>query len=239
MAEHTTELAKIEELHAQIVGCNDCPRLRMWCEEVAEQKVKRYRDEAYWGKPVPGFGDPNARLIVLGLAPGAHGANRTGRVFTGDESGVWLYGALHQFGFATQPNAVHREDGLQLTDAYISNIVRCAPPDNKPNAEEIQTCQTYLIEEFRLLRQKKVVLALGKIAFDNYLKLLKAEGKSVKGLTFAHGACYTFDDGSPAILVSYHPSQQNTRTGKLTREAWEAVFQQARQLLGGNEGHLG
>ncbi|MGZ4164292.1 MAG: uracil-DNA glycosylase [Tumebacillaceae bacterium] len=227
-----TTIATMEQLQAGIVGCTQCPRLRTWCEEVAETKVKRYREQEYWGKPVPGFGDPNARLIILGLAPGAHGANRTGRVFTGDESGVWLYGALHKFGFATQPEATHRMDGLVLHDAYINNVVRCAPPDNKPNAEEIQTCQGHLIEEFQLLTQKKVVLVLGKIAFDNYLKLLKREGKAVKGLTFAHGACYTFDDSSPALLASYHPSQQNTRTGKLTQEMWEGIFARAKELLG-------
>jgi uracil-DNA glycosylase len=226
-----TKIATMEQLHTEIAQCELCPRLRAWCEEVAVAKVKRYREQDYWGKPVPGFGDANARLIILGLAPGAHGANRTGRVFTGDESGVWLYGALHKYGFATQPDATHRTDGLQLRDAYISNVVRCAPPDNKPNAEEIHTCQAHLQEEFQLLTKKKVVLVLGKIAFDNYLKLLRQEGKAVKGLSFAHGACYTFDDGSPALLASYHPSQQNTRTRKLTQEMWDGVFVQAQELL--------
>lgn len=223
---------EMKQLQETITSCAACPRLRDWCREVAdEKKAKRYRDWDYWGRPVPGFGDPEARLIILGLAPGAHGANRTGRVFTGDESGKWLYEALHRFGFANRPVAESREDGLELTDAYINNIVRCAPPQNKPTAAEIHACQDHLIEEFRLLANKRVVLALGKLAFDKYKRLLKERGYDVKGLTFAHGALYRFEDGSPALLASYHPSQQNTFTGKLTREMWYGIFEQVRELL--------
>lgn len=221
----------LHELEQTIISCEKCPRLREWCRDVAVKKKKMYQDFEYWGKPVHGFGDAGAALIILGLAPGAHGANRTGRVFSGDDSGLWLYEAMHRYGFANQPKSEHREDGLQLIDAYISNVVRCAPPDNKPSTKEIETCSPYLIEEFGLLERKKVVLVLGKVAFDNYLKLLKSEGKDVKGLTFAHGAAYEFDDGSPTLLVSYHPSRQNTNTGKLTREMWYDVFAKARQAV--------
>ncbi|HEU4964084.1 MAG TPA: uracil-DNA glycosylase [Bacilli bacterium] len=221
----------MQQLQETIIACEKCPRLRDWCRQVAVDKVKRYADQDYWGAPVPGFGDTNARLIILGLAPGAHGANRTGRVFTGDESGKWLYEALHRFGFANRPDATSREDGLVLTDAYINNIVRCAPPQNKPTAAEIHACQDHLLTEFDLLANKQVVLALGKLAFDKYKNLLKSAGRDVKDLTFAHGALYQFDDSSPALLASYHPSQQNTFTGKLTQEMWTAIFEQAKHLL--------
>ncbi|ASS76511.1 uracil-DNA glycosylase [Tumebacillus algifaecis] len=224
-------MTRIQELSLRITSCDACPRLREWCQEVAQVKKAKYQDDTYWGRPVPGFGDPKARLIILGLAPGAHGANRTGRVFTGDESGKWLYGALHHFGFATEPEALHRTDSLQLVDAYINNIVRCAPPQNKPTAGEIQNCRPFFTEELRLLTEKKVVLALGKIAFDNYKKFMQEEGYDVKGLTFAHGACYTFDDGRPHLVASYHPSQQNTFTGKLTKAMWYGIFQIICQLL--------
>lgn len=229
------EMKNLHELTERIISCEACPRLREWCQEVAEVKKAKYKDETYWGRPVPGFGDPNARLIILGLAPGAHGANRTGRVFTGDESGKWLYGALHAFGFATEAAATHRQDSLQLVDAYINNIVRCAPPQNKPTTGEIKACRPFFTEELRLLEEKRVVLALGKIAFDNYKKFLQEEGHDVKGLTFAHGACYTFDDGRPALVASYHPSQQNTYTGKLTQAMWYEIFQRVRDLLDGTK----
>jgi len=222
---------KLSDLSQRIVNCDRCPRLRDWCSEVAQTKKAQYRDYEYWGKPVPGFGDPNARLLILGLAPGAHGANRTGRVFTGDESGKWLYEALHRFGFASQPEAMHKDDGLVLTDCYINNIVRCAPPQNKPTAGEIAACQPYLAEELQLLQNQKVVLALGQLAFTKYLNLLKAKGKPVKGMTFSHGAVYEFGTDSPKLVVSYHPSQQNTFTGVLTRQAWYDVFQTVSELL--------
>lgn len=220
------EFATLEE---EIISCERCPRLREWCQQVAVEKRAKYRDEAYWGRPVHGFGDSNARLILLGLAPGAHGANRTGRVFTGDESGVWLYEALHRFGYANQPRAEGRGDGLVLTGAYISNIVRCAPPQNKPTTGEIAACRPHLETELALLKEKKVILALGKLAFDQYKKWLKAAGVDVKGVEFGHGATYHFD-GYPTLLGSYHPSQQNTFTGKLKREMWTDIFTKAKSL---------
>ncbi|PWK13042.1 uracil-DNA glycosylase [Tumebacillus permanentifrigoris] len=222
----------LEKLSADITACTSCPRLIAWCEDVAAKRKKQYRDFKYWGRPVPGFGDPEAELIIIGLAPGAHGANRTGRVFTGDESGVWLYDALHRYGFANQPTSENLADGLTLTGAYINNIVRCVPPDNKPSAEEIQTCRPHLVHELQLLSRKKVVLALGQLAFKQYLTLLKEQGIPVKGLTFAHGAHYDFGPEHPKLLVSYHPSQQNTRTGVLTREMWYRVFETCQGLLG-------
>lgn len=221
----------LRDLSQRIMDCNTCSRLRDWCLDVAEKKKAQYRDQDYWGRPVPGFGDPDARLLILGLAPGAHGANRTGRVFTGDESGKWLYEALHRFGFASQPTGTHKDDGLVLTDCYINNIVRCAPPQNKPTTGEIAACQPFLEEELQLLSQKKVVLALGQLAFKKYLNLLKAEGKPVKGLIFSHGAEFDFGPESPRLVASYHPSQQNTFTGVLTREAWYDVFKRVREIL--------
>jgi uracil-DNA glycosylase family 4 len=222
-------MEKLKLLQEQICVCERCPRLREYCAEVAATRVKRYRDQAYWGRPVPGFGDPQARLLILGLAPGAHGANRTGRMFTGDDSGVWLYGALHRFGFANQPEATSREDGLTLSGAYIANVGRCAPPDNKPLPAELDACQPWLEQELALLGSVKVVLALGRIAFERYLKVLKAGGITVGRPAFGHGAEFAFD-GAPRLLCSYHPSRQNTNTGKLTRDMWDAVFARARDL---------
>ncbi|MBL0386867.1 uracil-DNA glycosylase [Tumebacillus sp. ITR2] len=225
-------LTTLEQLREDIISCETCPRLRAWCEDVAVKKKKQYLEYNYWGRPVPGFGDPQAGLIIVGLAPGAHGANRTGRVFTGDESGVWLYEALHRFGFANQPTGMHREDGLALNGAYINNIVRCAPPDNKPSTEEIRNCRPHFVQEMQHLTGKKVVLALGQLAFKQVLTGLKEQGIDVKGLTFAHGAVYDLGEDVPKLVVSYHPSQQNTRTGKLTREMWYSVFETCRGLLG-------
>jgi len=219
-------------LQEQIHTCTDCPRLIDWCQEVAATKKKQYRDWTYWGKPVAGFGDPEARLVLLGLAPGAHGANRTGRVFTGDESGKWLYGALYEFGFSSQPIATGADDGLVLTDAYINNIVRCAPPQNKPTTQEIAMCRQHLDAEFALLSHRKVVIALGQLAFKQYLLYMKEAGRDIKGVTFAHGAEYSFGDDLPVLLASFHPSQQNTFTGKLTREMWHAIFARAKELIG-------
>lgn len=225
----------MDELHLlqqEIITCERCARLRHYCTEVARNKVRRYRSLEYWGKPVPGFGDPEARLLILGLAPGAHGANRTGRMFTGDDSGHWLYGALYEFGFANQPVATDRHDGLRLMDAYISNVARCAPPDNKPLPGELAACRPFLQRELGLLRRVRVVLALGQIAFAGYLRALKQEGRSVGRPAFAHGAVHRFADPDlPALICSYHPSRQNTQTGKLTREMWRAVFTLARELL--------
>lgn len=192
---------------------------------MARVKRRAYREETYWGRPVPSFGDPNARLVIIGLAPGAHGANRTGRVFTGDRSGDFLYQALFNAGFANQPTSVHADDGLALTDAWITCPVHCAPPDNKPSLEEIRACQTYLEQELALLKNAQAIVVLGRIAFDTYLTI-KGERKSV--YPFAHGACFP---GNPTLICSYHPSQQNTQTGRLTQTMLTAVFQQARRLL--------
>lgn len=220
------------ELHQLIAACERCPRLRTYCQAVAHTKVRRYRDQAYWGRPVPGFGDADARLYILGLAPGAHGANRTGRVFTGDDSGTWLYGALHRHGFANQPTSSHPGDGLRLNGAYIGNAARCAPPGNKPLPAELEACRPYLAQEFALMPNLRVVLALGKIAFDAYLKLRRQQGHDLGRPTFAHGAEYR-SDTLPTLLCSYHPSRQNTNTGVLTREMWDNIFARARQLVEG------
>jgi uracil-DNA glycosylase family 4 len=200
-------------------------------ERVAQEKVKRYRDWDYWGKPVPSFGDPDARFLVIGLAPAAHGGNRTGRIFTGDRSGDWLYGALYEAGFANQPTSLHRDDGLTLHDCYITAAVHCAPPDNKPLPEEFQQCQPYLLRELTLLKKTRVVLALGQIAFSSYLSARRALSLSVPtpAPKFGHASVHNFDDVT--LLGSYHPSQQNTFTGRLTHEMFRAVFQHARELL--------
>ncbi len=220
---------ELQQLHERIIACERCPRLRSYCREVAETKVRRYRDQAYWGRPVPGFGDHDPRLYILGLAPGAHGANRTGRMFTGDDSGLWLYGALYRHGFANQPDSISVDDGLRLTGAYIGNAGRCAPPDNRPLPAELEACRPFLAKELALMPNLKVVLVLGKIAFEAYLKLRRQQGYQLGRPTFAHGAEYRFE-GLPALLCSYHPSRQNTNTGVLTPEMWDAIFARARYL---------
>jgi uracil-DNA glycosylase family 4 len=200
-------------------------------ETVAREKRRAYRDWEYWGKPVPGFGDPNARVLVLGLAPGAHGSNRTGRPFTGDASGKFMYPILYETGFSNQPDATDRNDGLELNDLYITAAVRCAPPDNKPLPQELTNCAVYLDREIKGLRKIRVVVALGKIAFDAYLNFLKGQGllKSRKDYVFGHGARYETPDGK-ILLASYHPSNQNTQTGKLTRAMFMRIFEEAARL---------
>lgn len=219
-------------LHEAVAACRRCPRLVAYREAMAQTKRRQYRDWTYWGRPIPGFGDPRARLFVLGLAPAAHGGNRTGRIFTGDRSGDWLYEALHRFGFANQPTSTHREDGLKLTDCYIAAAVRCAPPDNKPLPEEFDACRSYLLEELRLLKGLRVVVTLGKIAFDQYLKTCRLLGRPIPSPVprFGHGARYPLPWGV-TLIGSYHPSQQNTFTGKLTRPMFHGVFKQAREEL--------
>ena len=212
------ELAVLQQ---EIVACERCPRLRAYCREIARVKRRAYRDQEYWGKPVPSFGDPEARVLIIGLAPGAHGANRTGRMFTGDKSGEFLYRALYETGFANQPTSVSREDGLVLTGAYIAASGRCAPPDNKPTREELLNCRPYLERELTLLKNLRVVVALGRIAFDTYLSIIKERR------TFGHNVMH---DLKPILLASYHPSQQNTSTGKLTAQMLREVFEQARKL---------
>lgn len=220
----------LPELHQAIVSCERCPRLRAWCAAVGQKRVRRYRDQEYWARPVPGFGDPEARLFILGLAPGAHGANRTGRMFTGDDSGRWLYGALYEFGFADRPESVSRDDGLTLTGAYISNVVRCAPPGNRPLPEEIAACRPFLEAELARLTRVRVVLALGRIAFETYVRLRRAQGYDLGRPAFRHGAEYRIP-GLPVLLCSYHPSRQNTNTGVLTPAMWREIFARARRLV--------
>jgi uracil-DNA glycosylase family 4 len=218
-------------LAREVEACRRCPRLVEYREAVARQRRRSYRDWQYWGKPVPGFGDPNARLLVVGLAPAAHGANRTGRMFTGDRSGDWLYRALYTFGFANQPVSLHRRDGLKLKDAYVTAAVRCAPPGNRPAPEEVARCREFLAAELRLLHGVRVVVALGHLAFRAYLAARAQIGAGVPSPRprFAHGA--VVDLGGVRLLGSYHPSQQNTFTGKLTRAAFHRVFRTAARLL--------
>jgi len=219
-------------LQNAVVNCNHCPRLREYCTRMAVEKRRAYRDWDYWGKPVPSFGDRAARILIVGLAPAAHGANRTGRMFTGDRSGLWLYRALHEVGFANQPTSISRDDGLALQGVYITAAVRCAPPDNKPLPEEIRNCRAYLDRELDLLPDLRVVVALGKIAFDAYLDLLKLRGAipSRAAFTFGHDREFEVGPGLPLLVSSYHPSQQNTSTGKLTEKMLLAVFQRAKRL---------
>jgi uracil-DNA glycosylase family 4 len=218
-------------LNQEVISCSLCPRLVLYREQIAREKRRAYRDWEYWGKPVPGFGDPMARVLVLGLAPGAHGSNRTGRPFTGDASGNFLYPVLYQTGFASQPCATSRNDGLTLKDLYITAAARCAPPDNKPFPIELSNCAPYLQREFEGLKRLKVIVALGKIGFDAYLNYLKQLGQlgSKGNYRFAHAAKYKMPDGR-ILLASYHPSNQNTQTGKLTRPRFLGIFQQAAEL---------
>ena len=221
-------------LQLEIEHCTLCPRLRQHCAAIAAAKRKAYRDWEYWGRPVPSFGDPRARVLILGLAPGAHGSNRTGRMFTGDRSGESLYRALYRTGFASQAESVSRDDGLTLRGAYVTASARCAPPGNKPAPEEIRNCRPYLERELDLLPEVRVVVALGKIAFDNYLDLLKTRGviRSRAAFAFGHNRQFEVAPGQPVLVSSYHPSQQNTSTGKLTEKMLLAVFQRARKLAG-------
>src|SRR5215469_12161784 len=221
----------LRALNEEIIACTRCPRLIAYCHRIGREKRRAYQDWEYWAKPVPGFGDPRGRVLILGLAPGAHGSNRTGRPFTGDGSGHFLYRVLHEAGFASQPTATHRDDGLELRDAYITATVRCAPPQNKPTPQEIVRCAPFLDREFAALTDVKIVVALGKIAFDAYLNYMKRSGSLEKktGLIFGHGAEYTLPDGRK-LLCAYHPSLQNTNTGKLTEKMLLDVFKRARKL---------
>ena len=223
------EFRSIEDCSAAIVACRRCPRLREHSLNVAQVKRRAYRDFSYWGLPVPGFGDPAARLFVLGLAPGAHGANRTGRVFTGDRSGDWLYRALHRAGFANQAESRDRDDGLTLNDCWVSAAVHCAPPDNKPTREEIAACRPFLAAELQLFTRLRVVVALGRLAFDSYLAL--QPGVRPSAFDFAHDRAHTTGAGAPLLISSYHPSQQNTQTGRLTEAMLQSVFDRARGCL--------
>ena len=225
----------LREVHSTIVSCERCPRLRSYCQRIAQEKKRAFRDDVYWGRPVPGFGDPNARVLIIGLAPAAHGANRTGRVFTGDGgggSGDFLMTALHENGFATMPTSQRIDDGLRLTDAYIAAAVRCAPPDNKPTGEEIVRCLDHLEAEVGQLPNVRVVVTLGAIGFAAWLRLLKRRGVGVSPRPrFGHGVVTRMRGTLPIVVGSYHPSRQNTNTGKLTARMMSDVFRKARRLL--------
>ncbi len=218
-------------LNREVVACTRCPRLVEYREQVAREKRRAYRDCEYWGKPVPGFGDPEARVLVMGLAPGAHGSNRTGRPFTGDASGKFMYPVLYETGFANQPGSTDCNDGLKLKNLYITAAVRCAPPDNKPLPQELAECSTFLDREIAGLTNLRVIVALGKIGFDAYLNHVKRRGliASKKTYIFKHGASYRLPDGK-TLLASYHPSNQNTQTGKLTRKMFVEIFKEAAEL---------
>ena len=219
------------QVQREIVSCSRCPRLVTYLEHISREKVKRYREWKYWGKPVPSFGDPKAQLLIVGLAPAAHGGNRTGRAFTGDRSGDWLYGALYESGFANQATSTHRKDGLRLQNCCMTSAIHCAPPDNKPLREEFIACRSYLVQELQLLKRIRVVVTLGQIAFQAYLTARRELGLYVPSPKphFGHGVSYGM--GGVTLIGSYHPSQQNTFTGRLTKEMFRAVFSQARALV--------
>jgi uracil-DNA glycosylase family 4 len=222
----------IRTLQKSIVLCNKCPRLVEWREEVAQKKVARFMDWNYWGKPVPGWGDEKAKLLIVGLAPAAHGANRTGRMFTGDQSGKWLYKALYDFDFSNQPESERIKDGMSLINCWITAVIHCAPPQNKPTTQEIENCHEYLLDELKILKEVKVILALGKVAFESVvaamkeLKFLQQKEK----FKFAHGAELQTNNGK-IIIASFHPSQQNTFTGRLTKPMFDGIFMQIDKLL--------
>jgi uracil-DNA glycosylase len=223
---------RLAHLRDVVVACRKCPRLVEYREEVARTKRRAFREWTYWGQPVPGFGDPHAKLLIIGLAPAAHGGNRTGRAFTGDRSGDFLYARLYEAGFANQPTSVDANDGLELQNAYISAAARCAPPDNRPLPEELRNCAGYLEEEFAILRPR-AVLALGAIAFHTYLRLLMKQKRipSITTYTFSHGAEFKLPGDLPHLFASYHPSQQNTQTGRLTAEMFDAVLRRIRRVV--------
>ncbi len=221
-------------LNRSIVACSACPRLRAHCRAVAATRKRAFAEQAYWGRPVPSFGDPGAGLLLVGLAPGAHGSNRTGRMFTGDASGEWLFEALHRFGFASGPTAVSRDDGLTLRDCWITAAIHCAPPGNRPTTGELASCRHYLEEEIRLLDSVRVVVGLGRIGWEAWLRAsgwwerLGPRGRP----RFGHGAELALP-GGPVLVASFHPSRQNTNTGRLTRPMWYGIFARVRRLLGG------
>lgn len=234
--EEPTERA-LRALSAEIIRCRRCPRLVAWREAVARKRRAAYRDWTYWGKPVPGFGDLAARLIVVGLAPAAHGGNRTGRVFTGDPSAQFLMGGLCRAGFANQPSSLHRDDGLKLRDAYILAAVRCVPPDNRPTPEEFVQCAPFLVREVRLLRKARIILALGQQAYTAVLRFARSDwGAPRRSPKFFHGQRVGFGEDRPVLLASYHPSPRNTQTGKLTPEMFDKLLEMVRRELGAERG---
>ena len=235
--QRSTSSDSITRLQSEVIACSRCPRLVEWREQIAAEKVRRFAGDDYWGRPVPGFGDPLARLLVVGLAPAAHGGNRTGRIFTGDRSGDWLYRALHRAGFANQPTSVHRRDGLKLRDCYVTAVIHCAPPANKPSREEIGNCRPFLSREIALLDRVRVVVALGRLAFDETIRMIGLD-QSAQAATrvhkpvFAHGSEAQLSGGA-TLIASFHPSQQNTFTGRLTELMLDNVFGRAREILRG------
>jgi uracil-DNA glycosylase family 4 len=233
-------LSSLITVRRAVVACERCPRLRAYCRRVARDRKREFRSWTYWGRPVPGFGDRAARLLVVGLAPAAHGGNRTGRVFTGDSSGDWLYEALHRFSFASRPESVSRHDGLRLADCYVSAAARCAPPGNKPTPQELRNCRPYLEAEIRLLQEVRVVVTLGRVAFDGYLGAAGWRDRlpASERPRFAHGAETRLPDGT-ILLASFHPSRRNTQTGLLTRPMWHAIFGRARALVERDPGPRG
>ena len=216
---------KLHWINHRVIGCTRCPRLSQYIQQIGQEKVKRFISEEYWARPLPSWGDPNARLLIVGLAPAAHGGNRTGRMFTGDGSGDWLARAMYQSGFANMPISRSKDDGLVLKDAYITAAIRCAPPDNKPLTIELMNCSQYLVSELQILKNIKVILMLGKIGFDAYCR-----AAGLRKLRFSHGASYEIN--GKMLLASYHPSRQNTNTGKLTWQMWFDIFKKARSILG-------
>ena len=233
---------ELENLQKVVIQCHKCPRLIAYLKEVSRHKPKRFRDWDYWGNPLPSFGDPNAQLLIIGLAPAANGGNRTGRMFTGDRSGEWLFGALHQFGFANQPNSARRDDDFALNDCYITATIRCAPPDNKPLPEEIENCRPYFLKELDLLKNVRVLVPLGQIAFTQTLKSLRLKGLEIPPLSFGHGKTYAIPLGERlrtpnsqlltiSLVTTYHPSKQNTQTGRLTRPMFHKIFRMVQKRL--------
>ena len=225
---HTDNNIVLEEITKKVIYCNFCPRLLYYIKQVGKTKVRRFITQDYWAKPLPGFGDPKAQLFIIGLAPAAHGGNRTGRIFTGDSSGDWVAKAMFETGFANKANSLSKNDGLVLNGAYMTAAVKCAPPENKPSPDEISNCSQYLLAEMKALQDTtKVILTLGKVAFDTYCKLFEIEG-----LAFRHGVCYSIKgERQRTLLVSYHPSRRNTSTGKLTWQMWIDVFKTSREII--------
>jgi len=229
---------QLDLLQQQVIACTRCIRLVHYCRKVAKEKRRMYRQWDYWGKPVPSFGDPQAELLILGLAPAAHGANRTGRMFTGDRSGEFLYRGLHQAGFANQATSVARDDGLELRNCYITASLRCAPPKNKPLPSEARNCQPYLEAELRLLNRVRAVLVLGRIAFDAYLRVVVSQHEAFPSRStfkFSHGASFILPEGLPRLFCSYHPSQQNTQTGRLTEAMFTKVLIDIQEFLANSD----
>jgi uracil-DNA glycosylase family 4 len=221
----------INSLNKTIISCRKCPRLVEYREGVAKKKKQAYQDWLYWGKPVPAFGDIHGRILVIGLAPGPHGSNRTGRMFTGDASGVFLFAALNKAGFANQVESLNRDDGMELNDMFISAVCRCVPPDNKPSRAEIANCLPYLEQEISLMDNLHGFVALGRLAFDHILAIYRARGVAVPHFGFKHGGVYQLGEKMPWLVASYHPSQQNTQTGRLTKDMFDAVWQNSKTLL--------